>query len=405
MGKRKKARTSSQTLSKMLADLRQERKLSLKSLAKAAGVSAAYICRLESGERHPSRDLLLGLIDILMPTASQADKDKLMVAAGFAPVNYRNYMGRESVISLYEALCQRHPEDFKNLNALVMLYLRNNRHADALNKIKAGQQQFSNPVQSLVLMAATALSGQDYPEAVKLQTQAIEAFKQDGAQQGLQLYDLYFSRGLIYFESGTHKAYAYQNAKINNDKASSHLNDALAQLDLAEKDFQTALQMQEDVYVLDELARLYFTMAYLQDDKLAPALWEKSVKAFEKTICSSDKEVLGYQSLIQSTCFLALTYIKTRDFQRAWFTLNIVEACLPNYWLLHYMKAIYFVLSDTGNSSRAENLDQALNCLKRAAAIDDPHNRTLTEAQLDLDFQCLRQERGADFKAFLKGEQ
>ena len=49
----------------------------------------------------------------LLPDGSQVARDELLVAAGHAPVNFRNFMGRQDVISIYEDMLAKNPGDFK----------------------------------------------------------------------------------------------------------------------------------------------------------------------------------------------------------------------------------------------------------------------------------------------------
>lgn len=404
MGRRKKAVKELSQLATMLTELRLARQLSMKNLSQATGISIAYISRIESGERHPSRELLLQLIEVLMPLASQLEKDRVMLAGGFAPSNYRNFMGREEVASLYQSIAQKDPDDFKNFIALVLLYIRSGQHEKALQEINQGLTRFNDKVQLCALMAALELSKENYEQAIDFQTDALKAFLNRDPDIALRLKqnDLLLSRGIIYFEAGNSKAYKYQSLLLDQTvkQAESHKDKALEYLHLAAEDFKQALSLGEDVYVLDELARVYFTFAFLLDEKDAVDYWSKSVESFEKTIYSNDKASLGYQSLIQSTAFLALAYAKKQEYQRAWFTLNIMEACLPNYWLIHYMKALYHVmLYKTENKTTL--LRSALDCLKIAAGIPDQFNRTCTEARVDMDFEVLRVHYADEFEALL----
>lgn len=406
MGRRKKNVDRQNQLGEILLRLRQERKFSMKKLAQATGVSAAYICRLEAGERNPSRDLLLELIEVLMPMSSQAEKDQVMVAGGFAPANYRNFMGRDDTLSLYVTLVNQDPDDFKAFISLVILSIRSGQHTTARKQIQQGMKHFDDQVQLYALMAALELSQNHYDEAVKYQSQALEYFK--STQAGtlrLTEDDLLLSRGIIHFEEGNAQAYAYQQAVVEKKekKAEVFRQKALAALRLAFDDFSQALSLHEDVYILDELARVNFTLAFLMDDQEAKSYWEQAVKAFESTVCSNNKAALGYQALLQSTAFLALAYAKSKDFERAWFTLNVIEACLPNYWLIHYMKANYYALHFK-QSQVPEDLTHALEALEKAASIDDPLNQAREEAARELDFDVLRQHHNQRFSAFIRGE-
>ncbi|MEZ0370149.1 MAG: hypothetical protein ACAI44_13765, partial [Candidatus Sericytochromatia bacterium] len=187
---------------------------------------------------------------------------------------------------------------------------------------------------------------------------------------------------------------------------------ALASLQEAGSVFREALEVATDVYILDELARVHFTMAYIEPAAEAEKHWESSIAAFEQTIGSADKQALGYHALLQSTVFLALAYSKHGQFDKAWFTLSIVEACLPNFWLVHYIKACYFGLrilrEHKGKQSKASTplFSDCLLALEKAVLIADPQNGTREEALIDPDLEPVRRLYPKEFTAVLqKGEQ
>jgi transcriptional regulator with XRE-family HTH domain len=60
-----------QTFGSMLRALRQERGLSLRALARAAEVDVAWLQRIETSERRPSRDLIDRLAKVLGADAEQ----------------------------------------------------------------------------------------------------------------------------------------------------------------------------------------------------------------------------------------------------------------------------------------------------------------------------------------------
>ncbi len=67
----------------LLAAYRLRRGLSQNALARAVGVSPSTVNNLESGQRHPTRDLarqLAGVLDL-----SEAETDELLVAARHSP--------------------------------------------------------------------------------------------------------------------------------------------------------------------------------------------------------------------------------------------------------------------------------------------------------------------------------
>jgi len=400
-------------LAKQLLSLRKQRKLSMQKLAEAVGVSAAYICRLEAGERHPSRELLVKLSQVLMPyPGTHKDKDELLIAAGFAPSNYRNFMGRQDVLSLYEQAVAENPDDFKAYIALVISHIRVTHYERAEELIQSGMQHFDDMVQLQALMAALELARQDFDRAIQFQSEAIHHFQLAEAQNTqLRLADLLLSLGVMHFEKGHQQAYDAQVALSRKEiqAATQVTQQALQSLAAAKKAFTQALAAEpEDIYILDELARVNFTVAYLLEPEQAASHWLASIEAFEKSVCSPDKEALGYDALLQSTAFLALAYSKASQFQQAWFTINVVESCLPNYWLIHYIKACYFGLRfqhEMGGKRLSQPgkllLQSSLKALTKAVQISEDKPKTLIEAKLEPDLRAVRQHCRVEFESLL----
>jgi len=79
---------------KELEKVRKKAKLSNYGLARDAHVDAAYVWRLETGEKqNPSREIVLRLGQTLLDSSghiSLKDVDRLMKAAGYGPVPRKN---------------------------------------------------------------------------------------------------------------------------------------------------------------------------------------------------------------------------------------------------------------------------------------------------------------------------
>ncbi len=391
----------------LFAQYRKQRKLSMQKLATAADISAAYVCRLESGDRHPSRDLVLRLADILLPYGTQSEKDELLVIAGYAPINHRNFMGRQDVVAIYEQQVSESPEDFKAFIGLVISQVRVANYTRAKELIQTGMEHFDDMVQLQALMAVMELSKKNYAQAILFQQEAIRYFLMDKQPERLHLShaDLLLGLGVMYFEQGNELAYQVQIAL--NQKKQTNNSDLTAQslrlLEQAEQQFQKALDLQAgDIYVVDELARVNFTIAYLKVGAAAQPYWEKCIASFEEMLFSADKQSLGYHALLQSNAFLALAYSKAGQFSQARFMLSTIESCLPHFWLAHYMKACYFCLLYLDNQQEAL-LHQAMDSLKKAAAVPDEQNQTLFEAPLDTDLAPVRDFFKDDFQSLLQG--
>ena len=129
----------------------------------------------------------------------------------------------------------------------------------------------------------------------------------------------------------------------------------------------------------------------------------------KKLYYARNKQDLGYKALLQSTAFLALAYSKVQDFDRAWFTLNIVEACLPHFWLVHYIKACYFGLRIQAEyqgqyHKQSKSLfEEALAALQEAVMTIDMDNRAQKEALLEPDLEPIRQFCAKQFQSIVQG--
>lgn len=400
--------------SQLLAQLRKQRGLSMQKLAVRSGISAAYVCRLESGERHPSRDLVIKLTDILLEGATQLEKDEVLVAAGFAPINYRNFLGREDVVAIYENTLRLQPDDFKTYLALVYSLIRSGEYQRADEAIQAGFTRFSERIQLNALKASLALAKGQFEQARTFQEEALQGFgtHPDPTLLHVREVDLLLSLGVICFEEAHLEASAWSRAVALHqlDAAAGAFAAALRHLQNARDHFKRALaQCPQDIYILDELARVHFTWAYLLPDAEALPNWREACTAFEKTICAPDKAVLGAEPLLQSTVFLALTYSKLGRFEQAWFTLSIVEACVPNYWLVHYIKACYWGLRLKASSSESPEQQahlsaQSLGALQQALACSDSHNQTRQEALYEPDLAFVRSLNSEEFERLLSTE-
>lgn len=401
----------SHSLGDLLFQLRKKNGLSMQKLANLTEISPAYICRIESGERKPSRDLLEAILTHLIPNANQAEKDEVLIAAGYAPVNLKNFMGREDVLAIYQKSLAADPDNFKAYIGFITSLIRSQQYDVARQHIQQGMQKFDDMVQLQTLLATLEMSKGNYQQAILFQQEALRYYQSSKKHPELKLNDLLLSLGVMYFEQGNH--FAYQRIEALNqgeDKlVKKHTKSALDALQAALTTFEDAMKVDpEDVYILDELARVHFTLAYILPAESSQEHWLASIEAFEKTLYSSQKQVLGYEALLQSTAFLALAYSKSGNFSAAWFTINTIEACLPNYWLIHYIKACYFGLRIESEhkgqrNKQSEPLFQScLKTLATAFAVQDPHNRAREEAVVEPDLESVKKLCPKEWKALFR---
>jgi transcriptional regulator with XRE-family HTH domain len=85
------------TFAEELAAARGARGLSQSRLADAAGFDHSYISRLEAGKREPSRETVMALAGVLR--LGPAELDRLLVAAGYRPLDDSNLFADEPAIA------------------------------------------------------------------------------------------------------------------------------------------------------------------------------------------------------------------------------------------------------------------------------------------------------------------
>lgn len=401
MSKKKNRPTSA--FGQKLRELRKKRGITMKHLADQLSVSESYISRLETGERHPDKELILQLGPVLYPEGNDAELDALLIAADYTPLKLEQMTGNDGVIHHFQQVLEDNPLNFRAFNALIISLIKQGKYEVAEQKIQEGLQRYASSIQLQVLLGALELARGNHDQALHYQHEALKAFEQESEKQTRQLFlqrnDLLLNLAVIYFLKGYSaideylqlpNPENYQQAKAYLQQASQALNQALA-LD------------SEDIYALDEQARVLFNLAYLAESDGQTADYSAVVEAFERVITSDEKNRLNYSELIESSLFLVHAYAKNQDFRAAERHINIIECCLPNYWLVHYIKACLY---NRKYSLDAQStwIDKALRSLERALTISDQANRTRLEAPHDPDLQNIREHASERFKKLLKLE-
>lgn len=392
MPKRKQILEGKSPFSMRLASLRKEKGLNMDSLAQQVGVSKSYISLLESGGRQASRDVVLQLAKVLADSDADKLRDELLILAGFAPVNTRAIAAYQDAIAVYEQTLLTEPNNFKLYSRLIMALIKANRQAQAQERIQQGLLQFKDVVQLQSLLAQLELSKGNFDAALINQETALRQFDLPGQSTQVSQSDLIFNLGAIHFLRGYEALGHYLQDHLETAK-----QDSLDYFAAAETHFVKALQLApEDVYVLDELARLRFNQAYLRQSSEA---WQKTIQTYRQLLTSPLKHNLGSQPLMESAAFLAHAYTKNKEFDQAELTLGLLSAFNPGYWLVHYLEAcLHSQRFEVQNNPM--DLDSALAALTRAFA-SEGHEQARAEALNDPDLQALRTVRQAEFTKLL----
>lgn len=382
----------------------------MKALADLTGISAAYICKMEAGQRKPARDVMQRLVNVLLTEGSQQERDELLLLAGFAPLHYRSFMGKADLIKLYQEALEAEPDNFKYFISLVMVLIRSGRFEDAESRIQKGIQTFDDQVQLQALLAALELAKGEFETAIEYQRSALEYFQMDkrGEPQTLTLPDLLLSLGVIFFLKGESLLDQLNRQQVPQGLTPESLAKLAGEtLTEAKLCFQKALKASpQDVYILDEYARVCYSLATLDTQSTPSVFWKEAAHNFQKVICSPDKHSLGATHLLHSTAFWALTLAKSGDYESAWLQLSVIEACIPEFWLVHYLKASYFCLrfldDKITQKEKKAQLDLALKSLDIVLKNEDPQNPSRSEALIDPDLEVLRQMRSEEFMSLIR---
>lgn len=389
-----------------LKELRKKRKLTMKKLAQLLQVSESFISRLESGERQPAKELILQMGTLFFPDGNDKGLDELLIAADYTPLNLERMTGTNDVVGLFQNAVDENPANFRAYLALVISLIKLGRYPSAREKIQQGLQQFDQSlVQLQALHAALELAQGDFESALDFQQSALRYFALDSNPDALQItkQDLLLNLAVIYFMRGYQGIDAYLAAEADGhtESAHEHKHNALSDLERARTELVLALQIvPDDVYVLDEYARVNFNLAYLVDNPRQNA-YPEAIRAFRTILYSDQKHRLSYNDLLESSVFLVHAYAKNGQFDEAEQNINLMECCLPNYWLVHYVKACFFSLKHE-ETQQASLIERGLNCLRIAASIQDENNRTHTEAMLDPDLAALREQKPREFVKIIK---
>ncbi|MBF2054150.1 MAG: tetratricopeptide repeat protein [Candidatus Sericytochromatia bacterium] len=368
--------------------------MNMDQLAQAVGVSKSFISLLESGGRQPSREVVQKLAAALSHDEPAALRDELLILAGFAPVNIRAVSAYQDALQTYTQSLLQDPDNFRLYTRVVMALIKAERYEQARERIQEGLQRFQHSVQLQFLLAQLELSKGNYAAAILNQETAIRQFEHQSDTLTLQRADLVFNLGAIYFMQGYH----FLGQAARSPEVESAKSQGLKAFETARGYFEEALKASpDDVYMMDEYARLLFNRAYLLQQ---PVAWELTIQMYRKVLTCSNKHELGPQPLRESAAFLAHAYTQSGALDEAELTLGLMTSFYPDYWLLHYLNACLQVRCFE-RSGETRLLDQALQALDQALQ-HDTQGQARSEAEHDPDLAVLRQQRQSAFAKVLK---
>ncbi|PKL75106.1 MAG: hypothetical protein CVV27_17065 [Candidatus Melainabacteria bacterium HGW-Melainabacteria-1] len=369
-----------------LQTLRLKRGLSREALGLSAGVSATYIGMLESGQRQPSRDLVLRFGQSFYPQGHAGGPDELLLLAGFSPLQTRP-APQQDLLEIYTQAVAEDPYDFKAFVSLILALIKNGDHMAAQLKLQEGFGQFDAHLQLQCLLALLELSKGRTDDAVNTMELVLRQYRaHPEREQGVRQADLLLNLGSMYF---------IKACEMDRETGKKDLKQACRLLQ------EAASIAPHDVYILDEYARASFNLAAILSGHAADAQWRETVSSFRAVLALDDRKQLGAPLLREATVFLGLAYAKSGQLDAAELSLQIIGALSPDYWLLNYVEACRLCLAHAREPCDTL-LQRAMVSLALAAESMDPQNRTHSEAPLDPDLAPLRTRFPEQFTLMLK---
>lgn len=397
---RKKIKASKATpFSERMTLLRKRAGLTMTALSERIGVTPSYVSLLESGERQPSREVVDKLADVFFEAKEINARDELRMLAGLSPVQTDKIIAPHDIRTTYEQMLERDPGDFRTFAALVRVLLKEHEEDQARQKIHEGLRRFTTSFQLQALLSQLELSHSHFQGAETAQRAAIEQFRslQTGSEDEKPTYaDLYTSLGVIYYLWGS------SHYEQEGDTAPGEREKALELFRQAREQYDIALEIApDDVYLLDEYARLCFHLAQLSEEPERTRLWETSIKTFRKVICAENNAILGLEAIREACICMAQACSHAGRFDEAELILVLTRSMSPEFWPAHYALACLHSLQFERSKDNRQ-LDRALTNLRQAFRLQQADTGIRRLARTDPDLNPLRTKRRKHFEELLK---
>lgn len=372
-----------------LQQLRKQAALTQVDLSQRVHLSKSYISFLESGERHPSREVVLRLADILLSSDQEAVRDELLMLAGFVPENPQ----RLASLNLTIGEPDRDDASFRRFLHRTLQLIREGHHQQAKSRIEEGFRQYQRPAELQTLLAHLELVQGRFEQAVLLQQTALQhdALSEPAPDKGLGQVDLILNLGVMYFLWGDHLLFG---APAQPEQAQHYYAQALAA-------FEQGLALEPDqVYLLDEAARVHFNLADLADSVTAVPHWQAAIDLYRQVLQHPHRRLLSQRTLQESTAFLGLAYARFGQAQQSLLILDILSLNLSTEWLIPYIRACCACLAVEQGAEPAL-LSQAWEWLQEAIRLD---GQAREQAQIDRqrDLKLLALQWSDEFEKVVK---
>ena len=376
-----------------IKELRQSEGLTMTALSQQIAVTPSYISLLEAGERQPSREIVLRLSKVFFSDEDVVNLDQLLVLAGLSPTRYDAAGNLQDRKAMYEAQIKQDPQNFRVYSGLIGLLLRKPEPAlaEAENMIHEGMKHFRDTWRLQQLMAQLQLCRQEYASALEIQRQSMEMCSKSGHDDH-DLADVYTNLGVIHSLWGSHyqREYFSEVSQGSKTKANEAQKNAKKQFEEALKAFQNSLKlMPDDLFTLDEIARVQFNLADMSTGKKRDANWKATLNAYENLLRLDKLSELGHGTLLEINAWMMHSCTKAGHFFAARQLLNSFLSLHPDYWFGHYVKALHYGLGLEAGEYNSRSVPEAVKALQKAAQL--PNNQVLDYLSYDPDLTPLKE--------------
>jgi len=399
----KKTPKTTSPFGKLMTRLRKKQGLTMSALAQAVNVSESYISLLESGVRkQPSRELVLKLAYTLGARSNNSLTDDFLVTAGYYPSNKYNYTSHAETLNVYQTQYQKDPSDFNSFSALIMALIKMGETQSAQDMIHQGLGHFEHSLQLQSLLASLELAKQNYSQALSLQSFVIQQYLAVNEREPETLKRLQINLGIMHFFYGLHHEQQGRKAWIQKktDLSEKAKTAAESHLTSAYEIFADLLESHsEDIYLLDEFARVSFNLAQISDEQGQPKsrqLWQACLVHLQKVLHAEQKYSLGREVLLETSLSLVHVYSKLNLCEQAETLINVLEITVtPVNWRVLYAKACFYTQRFL-SKNRNQDLNLALQYLQQANRLEPTLVRQ--SALLSPDLSTLRAEKTMEFR-------
>ncbi len=378
---------TSHAFGEKLQFLRKAQGLTQIDLSNLSQLSKSYISFLETGIRHPSREVVLRLAEVLGADTVPEVREELLLLAGFTVENPADLKTNPN------ASGKSLRKDFYSFLQYTLQLIRQGSYERAQQNIEQGFQKFQKPAQMQTLLAHLELAQNHFEQAILLQKTALQhAHLSSGDQErGLTEVDLRLNLGVMFFLWGDQASFA---DPPQPQAAYQRYAQAL-------QEFERGLaQEPQHLYLLDEAGRVHFNLAEVSPPEETLRHWQGCIQRFRSVLSHPAKQQLSADILSESAAFLALAYSKTQQFEMAGLVLDILSLNGPDDWLLHYIQACYHSLFYRF-AQDPHQCERGLFSLKQAVQLD-PAARIQAKRDQTKDLAPLAQACAQEFEEVLQ---